>query len=255
LDGANPVAGVILDTSGNLYGTTSAGGTVCENGCGAVFELTPPSIQGGAWTESILHFFQVSDGALPMAPLIFDQIGNLYGTTYLGGTFQVGTVFELSPPSVQGGVWTETVLHSFNNKAGNFPQAGLTLAANGVFYGTTSAGGTGRAGLVFGLEPTSTPGSSLRYIVLHNFGGSDGGVPVAGVTLGGASTLYGTTRAGPAGGIVFQMSFAHGTWTETVLYTLGGLPEAGVTLYKGALYGTTSEGGFKNEGVVYKLGL
>jgi uncharacterized repeat protein (TIGR03803 family) len=252
-DGAHPVAGVVLDGSGNLYGTTSFGGTVCENGCGTVFELAPPAVQGNPWTESMLHFFQGSDGALPMAPLIFDQAGNLYSTTYLGGVFQVGTVFELLPPTEQGGMWTETILHSFNNKAGNFPQAGLALAPNGALCGTATEGGTGRQGLVFALTPPSNSGGLWNYIVLHNFSGPDGATPVAGVTLGSGNTLYGTTRSGPEGGIAFQITFSHGSWVEATLYSLGGLPMAGVTLYKGALYGTTEVGGFKNDGVVYRL--
>ena len=109
-DGYNPSAGLVLDTAGNLYGTTELGGT---DNCGTVFELSPKG--RGSWTEEVLFSFNFSDGCLPIAGLTFDSKGNLYGTTWVGGTTtgDVGTVFELSPPAESGGAWTETVLHSF----------------------------------------------------------------------------------------------------------------------------------------------
>jgi uncharacterized repeat protein (TIGR03803 family) len=107
-DGAQPLAGLIFDAAGNLYGTTAYGG---PNNEGTVFELSPQ--QGGGWTETVLHSFgpnDGSDGINPSDNLIFDGAGNLYGTTQEGGTYSDGTVFELSPR--QGGGWTETVLYS-----------------------------------------------------------------------------------------------------------------------------------------------
>ena len=101
-DGAGLNAGLIIDTSGNLYGTTSGGGTSGANG--TVFELTPPSTSGGAWTESVLwNFGNGTDGTIPVAGLIMDASGNLYGTTDSGGMYNGGTVFELMPPSTVGG--------------------------------------------------------------------------------------------------------------------------------------------------------
>src|SRR5258708_9369259 len=119
-DGSQPFAGVIADASGNLYGTTGAAGI---NGFGTVFELMPPTAQGGPWAESVLYSFQgldFGDGTGPQAALVFDNAGNLYGTTLNGGQKAsdcapsgCGIVFELSPPSVSGGQWTETILHVF----------------------------------------------------------------------------------------------------------------------------------------------
>src|ERR1039458_4539934 len=138
-DGTSPVAGLIFDAVGNLYGTTLQGGTY---GYGTVFELTPAA--GGTWTEKVLYSFgSGTDGANPYAVLIFDAAGNLYGTTYFGGSSDAGngTVFEVSPSA--GGVWTEHVLHRFGNGTdGIWPQAGLVFDAVGNLYGTTSVGGT-----------------------------------------------------------------------------------------------------------------
>ena len=136
--GFYPEAGLILDPEGNLYGTSSAGGTY---GYGTVFELTPA--QGGGWTQTVLYSFMFGrDGAYPQGGLIFDAVGNLYGTTPYGGTYGYGTVFELSP--VAGGGWTETVLYSFNDNNGTdgvYPEAGLIFDAAGNLYGTTLVGG------------------------------------------------------------------------------------------------------------------
>jgi uncharacterized repeat protein (TIGR03803 family) len=122
-DGAGPLASLIADSAGNLYGTTSGGGTgLCNNGtgCGVVFKVSPSG------TETVLHSFMESDGAFPEAGLITDNAGN--GTTFRGGAS--GVVFKLSP----GG--TETVLHSFAGSDGRNPQAGLILDSAGNLYGT-----------------------------------------------------------------------------------------------------------------------
>src|SRR5260370_6321423 len=128
-DGAYPVGALVADKAGNLYGTTSEGGSSnCSAGCGVVFELTPPSTQGGAWTETVLYRFTGgSDGAAPESNLIFDAVGNLYGTTAGGGDASSdGTVFQLTPPSTPGGTWTETVLYRFaGGSDGKIPLAGL----------------------------------------------------------------------------------------------------------------------------------
>src|SRR5207253_10712690 len=118
-----PYAGLIFDKSGDLYGTTLEGGT---NGSGTVFELLPPATKGAAWTETVLHSFAGgSDGAFTFAGLIFDKSGDLYGVTSGGGANGSGTVFELTPPAVAGGTWTESVLHNFTGSDGTRPAAGL----------------------------------------------------------------------------------------------------------------------------------
>jgi uncharacterized repeat protein (TIGR03803 family) len=153
-DGANPNAGVTFDAYGNLYGTTFVGGA---DGLGTVFELSPPAESGGAWTETVLYSFGLSnaDATNPDSGVTFDAHGNLYGATPSGGTNFAGAVFELSPPAESGGAWTETVLHSFGSSPadGRNPYAGLILDREGNLYGTTQSGGTGNAGTVFEIIP------------------------------------------------------------------------------------------------------
>jgi len=155
VDGYSPMAGLVLDKRGNLYGTTELGGGLgCGgSGCGTVFEVTPTG------TETVLYSFQgTPDGSYPRGGLIFDKEGNLYGTTWLGGSpcwGYCGTVFKLTP---SGGTWTETVLHSFCS-AGGYPcpdgagPQGSLLLKGGILYGTTSGGGANNLGTVFALNP------------------------------------------------------------------------------------------------------
>jgi uncharacterized repeat protein (TIGR03803 family) len=149
-DGLFPSGGVILDDSGNVYGTAPMGGKGCAgSGCGILYELRPNA--DGTWTEVVLHYFGFgTDGAGPQAGLIFDAAGNLYGTTAGGGDYQRGTVFELMPTGKWG--WTEKVLHSFNYKDGAAPQASL-IFSNGNLYGTTFQGGDATGGTVFEVTP------------------------------------------------------------------------------------------------------
>jgi uncharacterized repeat protein (TIGR03803 family) len=153
--GFPPGGGVILDTAGNLFGTTSLGGA---SGKGTVFELSPKA--GGTWTETVLYSFTGGlDGSEPsFSTLTFDKVGNLYGETTLGGAgrcveFGCGVVFELSPTG--GGIWTETVVYSFsgNGAKGETPWQGLVLDAAGNLYGTTQHGGAYGQGTVFEIKP------------------------------------------------------------------------------------------------------
>jgi uncharacterized repeat protein (TIGR03803 family) len=150
-DGFGPTGALIFDASGNLYGVTAGGGGASARG--TVFELTPAA--GGNWTETLLYSFQDNgaDGIIPTAGLIFDASGNLYGTTGNGGSLGFGTAFKLTPTA--GGLWTETLLHSFGgSNDGQYPLASLILDAAGNLYSTTSAGG-GRCscGTVFKVTP------------------------------------------------------------------------------------------------------
>jgi choice-of-anchor C domain-containing protein len=156
-DGAVPVAGVIIDQSGNLYGTTTQGGSAnCSAGCGTVYELTPPT-SGTAWPEAILYRFRgLSDGQNPQANLILDSAGALYGTTAAGGssncTGGCGTVFKLTAPAT-GTTWTETILHRFlGNDDGAAPVAGLHMDSAGHLTGTTAAGGGSNLGTAFQVQ-------------------------------------------------------------------------------------------------------
>ena len=177
-DGFGPEVGLIFDAAGNLYGTTLGGGALQR---GTVFKLTPNG--DGSWTESVLHSFNGSDGNWPRG-LIFDAAGNLYGTTYLGGARNVGTVFEFTPNG--DGSWTKTVLHSFRGGSdGANPMAGLIFDAAGNLYGTTIWGGGGvcpnGCGTVFKLRPTLS--GTWRFGVLHKFMGTPGAYPYAGLVF------------------------------------------------------------------------
>jgi uncharacterized repeat protein (TIGR03803 family) len=251
------MAGLTFDASGNLYGTTQFGGIVTDGcPCGTIFELSPPGSQGGVWTETILYVFQGGfDASEPLGGVTFDQRGNLYGTTSIGGTNGTGTIFELSPPTVEGDPWSEIVLHDFVNHDGSEPQAGLTLAANGAFFGTARQGGLKGQGTVFRLMPI--PGGIWQFGTVHSFNGTDGAGPLAAPTFRSANAIYGTTAGGGAegGGVVFQISSSGGTVIYTVLYSLDedSHPGARLNLYKNALYGTTDAGGYKNHGTVFRL--
>jgi uncharacterized repeat protein (TIGR03803 family) len=160
-DGSNPQADLIRDASGNLYGTTSQGGT---NGYGTVFELVYSS---GTYTEKVLYSFTNSggDGNSPAAVLVMDASGNLYGTTVFGGADFHGIVFELVNSS---GTYSEKVLHTFTNSGGDggYPLAGLVMDASGNLYGTTEAGGTDGDGTVFELVNSS---GTYSEKVLYSF--------------------------------------------------------------------------------------
>lgn len=255
-DGTGPSGGPLFDTSGNIFGVTTAGGSFCQanGGCGTVFELSP-SVTG--WTESVLYNFcpiggVCADGANPSAGLTIDPAGNLYGTTSVGGSSGDGTVFRLSPPN-GGGSWTETVLWNFaEGKPGNgqSPQYGrLNMDASGNLYGTTLAGGKSNLGTVFELSPTGN--GAYTFSILHSFrGGRDGSNPAYGVSFDASGNLYGTTYYGGSAnaGVVFGLTHANGVWKETVLYHFDGKtaanPVSNVSVGEsGDLYGTFEQGG------------
>jgi uncharacterized repeat protein (TIGR03803 family) len=269
-DGNWPITGLIFDPAGNLYGTTRFGGA---NDAGTVFQLTPN--QNGGWTESVLYSFcsLVNCADQPFTGLIFDPAGNLYGTTYYGGAYDSGTVFQLMPN--QKGGWTESVLYSFCCADGAGPVAGLIFDRAGNLYGTTFEGGLGAVGgTVFQLTPNQNGGWTER--VLHRFCSltncADGEQPEAGLIFDPAGNLYGTTTQGGAhnSGTVFQlMPNQKGGWTGRVLHNFcsrancgdGEFPTASLIFDPaGNLYGTTFEGAYQGCnhqgvgcGVVFKL--
>ncbi len=191
-DGAVPEAGVIMDSAGNLYGTTVGGGL---GQSGTVFELSP---SGSGWTEQILHSFQSqTDGDYLTAGVIFDRSGNLYGAAQGGGPTGGGTVFELTP---SGGSWTFAVLYSFANlgNGGDGPYSSLIMDQTGSLYDTTPGWNDGgNAGTIFKLTPS---GGGWTYTLLHQFDFNDGYFPVGGVTLDASGNLYGTTSGGGTAG-------------------------------------------------------
>lgn len=256
-DGNWPEAGLVFDPKGDVYGTTSGGGS--NGGYGTVFELTPA--EDGGWTEEILHSFGAtsSDGREPQGGLIFDAKGNLYGTTSQGG-IGCGTVFELMPAA--DGSWAEKVLHSFgadNPNDGCDPLGGLVFDTKGNLYGTTWIG-SGSNGMVYEL----TPAASGEWVekVLCNLGY----LPYAGVVLDSEGNLLGTTAySGPNGnGSVFELRPARdGTWTEEIIYNFGASETDGSQPFadlvfdrKGNLYGATEYGGRNGkygDGTVFEL--
>src|SRR5271166_4008993 len=197
-DGANPSAGLVQAINGNLYGTTSLGGA---SGDGTVFKITP----GGTLTP--LHSFDIADGSGPDGDLVQGTDGNLYGTTEFGGTHGFGTIFKITPIS-----GTLTVLYNFDNTDGANPQAGLTQGTDGNFYGTTSGGGAYGEGTVFAINPTSG-----LLTTLHNFNGTDGSAPLAGLVQDTDGNFYGTTLYGGTNleGTVFSLSVNIGPFVET----------------------------------------
>jgi uncharacterized repeat protein (TIGR03803 family) len=201
-DGALPSSGVISDAASNLYGTAGSGGAF---GFGTVFELTG---SGPSRSEQTLYSFQDgSDGGTPSGGLIFDALGNLYGTTGSGGAFGGGTVFKLTPSG--GGSFTFTVLFSFTGTGvttATGPAATLTMDAAGNIYGTTTNDGAFAQGSVFKRTPS---GGGYTFTSLHDFtGGTDGGRPFSNVVFDAAGNLYGTTLQGGANaaGVVFEIT-------------------------------------------------
>ncbi len=255
-DGQNPEGNLVFDSAGNLYGTTSAGGT---NGTGTVFELSPNG------TETVLYSFgSGADGQNPYSGLIFDGSGNFYGTTVNGGTFGGGTAFELSPNGAGG--WTETVLYSFGNGSsdGKNPYSALVFDSSGNLYGTTNNGGASGFGTVFELLPSASPNRCCREMPIYSFGsGSDGANPFAGLTFDTSGNLYGTTNGGGTNGMgtAFELSpDGSGGYSETVLYAFGNGSSDGQSPYgglvldnSGNLYGTTQNGGLYSGGTVFEL--
>jgi uncharacterized repeat protein (TIGR03803 family) len=213
LDGSAP-SGLVIDSTGALYGTTPTGG---QNGHGAVFKVSPPS-GGGPWTETVLYSFTGgSDGGYPAASLIFDGSGALYGTTMQGGTglcytgdilTYCGTVFKLTPPGTQGGDWQESVLYSFlGGTDGELPQSNLVFDNSGALYGTAEGGAYGN-GTVFMLTPPANQGDAWTEQILHSFGApGDGDLPEGGVLEVGGS-FYGATWGGGSKGIgtIFEVT-------------------------------------------------
>jgi uncharacterized repeat protein (TIGR03803 family) len=280
-DGSKPYyAGVILDSAGNLYGTTYQGGKTanCSGaGCGVVFKLAP--ISGGGWQESVLYTFTGGhDGAHPRAGLIFDAAGNLYGTASEGGNFTncasigCGVAFKLTPTA--SGPWQETILHAFNGTTdGSSPHAGLIFDSAGNLYGTNYWGGASpscpgaNCGTAFRLAASTTFPWMLK--VLHSFtNGVDGGNPPAGVVFDTAGNLYTPTFQGGhlsdcgglgCGTIIKLEPTSDGPWDGIVIRAFSGAD--GINLVAGLifdaagnLYGTAPTGtGSHVDGIVFKF--
>ncbi len=259
-DGSSPQGFLVLDSAGNLYGTTSGGGAY---GSGTVFEIAKTEVEKGksrANVETVLYSFSWQpDGINPVAGLAIDAAGNLYGTTFAGGASGNGTVFELSPPSQEGGKWTERVLYTFGSGSdGANPVGGVSLDTFGNLYGTTSAGGAYGLGTVFQLMP-GTPWTENK---LHDFqNAEDGAVPYAGLISDQSGNFYGAATEGGinGGGTIFELSPSNGSWSFTPVYSVPGWGISGsfrnvvFDPASGNFYGTTHCDGSYNSGTVYEL--
>ena len=272
-DGRNSQGALVMDSAGNLYGTTQNGGTY-DNG--VAFELSPSPT---GWTESVIHIFGgANDGAYPMASLILDSAGNLYGTTYGGGQGQCylgcGTVFELSH---SGGSWTETQLYTFSGypSDGANPRSVLGRDTAGNFYGTTTFGGGSvncNAGEGCGTAFKLTLSAGIwSEKIIHVFNNDPDGKYPNYITLDSAGNVFGTTQEGGNGcafdsnhcGTVYELSTNGSNWKETILHSFqpgqfsqdGRNPFSGVIFAPdGNLYGTTLGGGtMSGEGTVFQI--
>ncbi|MGC2111633.1 MAG: choice-of-anchor tandem repeat GloVer-containing protein [Candidatus Korobacteraceae bacterium] len=242
--GAVPYSNLVFDAAGNMYGTTTEGGA----NFGTAFELSP---QGGGWNESVIANLP----EFPIAGMILDREGNLYGATFTGGFDNAGTVFELTP-TASG--WTSSVLYTFRSTGatGINPVGGLVFDAAGNLYGSTSEGGPGGGGVIFELAPS---GGGWTFNIIYNLQG--GGGPASSLTMDADGNLYGTTVSDGAftSGNVFKLTRSGDSWTYSDLYDFqlgnGGLtPIGGVTLdANGDLFGTASAGGAHNAGVVWEI--
>jgi uncharacterized repeat protein (TIGR03803 family) len=250
-DGSQPVAGVIRDSAGLLYGTTVQGGQsgACGvGGCGEVFRVNPAT-----GLKTLLHTFMSSDGARPSSILLRDPSGNLYGTTYNGGTSGLGVIFKLDPSGAY------TVLHNFDGVDGGGPTGGLVHDAVGNLYGTSPGGGANGKGVIYRVTPSG------NYKILHSFAdipdGSFASAPLLrdsqgnlyGVAASGGVSFYGTLfMLAPSGQLTVLHNFTGGSD--------GANPNSGLVRDPaGNIYGVTPTGGDltcsapSGCGVIFKL--
>jgi uncharacterized repeat protein (TIGR03803 family) len=270
-DGAYPYAGLVIDSSGNLYGTANAGGRgTCppQNiGCGTVFKLVRST---SGWVFQVVYaFLGGNDGQGPYGRVAIGPGGILYGTTIEGGNQACpsgcGTVFGLKLPVTCATKFcpsTETVLYRFKgNSDGFYPTGDLAFDAAGNIYGTTIQGGSVGPGTVYELKPSN--GRWTESIPWSLTGGPDGGNPYSGVILDKAGNIFSTTQAGGANnsGAVFELTRSGSGWRETTVHDFYGashgvIPQAGLILEKsGNLIGATAAGGLIGGGTVYSLAL
>lgn len=267
VDGSYPLSGLITDAAGNLYGTAPTGG---DFGNGTVYELSPPAAGQTSWTETTLWSFAGGfDGSYPVGGLIADKNGALYGTTYAGGGYASGSVFQMVPPAPGSTQWTENILWGFagvviEGADGAGPTGTLLMDSQGNLYGTTTAGGARQNyGTVFMLSPPAAGQTAWTETLLFSFSGDDGALPYGELIRDRVGRLYGTTYGGGIasntssglGGVIFRLNppaAGSTNWTETVLHKFtggngtgdGASPYANLVVGPDdTLYGTTAYGG------------
>jgi uncharacterized repeat protein (TIGR03803 family) len=245
-----PQGSLVRDASGNLYGTTIEGGHLgsCATGvgCGTVFELSPST---SGYTETLLwRFAGAPDGAYPIGGVVRDKNGALYGVAQLGGAYNAGIVFKLTPASSG---YSETILHSFGaGHDGVEPEGRLAADAAGAFYGGTNDGGVRNNGVVFKLTPSS---SGYTESILHTFHDrNDGKFPIYGLTVDTSGVVFGMANGGCCGE-VFELLPSGASYRERTIYdfkggTDGAWPAGPLLDVHGVLYGETSDGGGSSSG-------
>jgi uncharacterized repeat protein (TIGR03803 family) len=258
-DGADPYGGVVMDSEGNLYGTTLIGGAYA---CGVVYELVNHG--GGSYALEVIHAFTGGrDGSSPQGDLVRVK-GSLYGVTALAGggcEKGCGTVYRLTK---SGSKWIETVLHVFNDPGdGEEPAAGVAIDRSGNIYGTTATGGSLGDGTVFRLSPQSS--GNYKETILHSFDfGKSGCYITSGVVLDSAGNLYGTAffcGGGDRYGTVYQLKHSGSKYEFRVILRFNGTngehpydaPGHLEVDSSGNVYGTADAGGAYDYGVVFKL--
>ncbi len=253
-DGSDPQGNLVFDQAGTLYGTTLSG----QSGSGSYGAAYKLSHSAGGWNITVLHTFtNGDDGASPSNGVIFDQSGNLYGTTSAGGNHSYGVVYELS---YGASGWSETVLHSYAGGVDGQYGGGLAFDTHGNLFGFTGEGGSSGWGIIYELEPA---GGGYSYNILYAFQPQLGGAPGNATVyplLDGAGNIFGNGTSGGTGnaGITFELQRAEGHWNFLVLHNFNGLDgyEPGGNMVfdaAGNLYGMTENGGSGSFGVVYEI--
>ncbi len=260
--GSMPNGGLTAGAAGVLYGTTGSDGI---SNCGTVFQLLPPISPTGFWTMTAIYSFAgSSDGCTPLAGVVTGAEGVLYGTTYAGGTSNLGTVFSLTPPAGTDSNWRESLLYSFSGIDGSGPATGVIVSPGGLLYGTTGYGGSADGGTIYSLTPPATLSGSWTERVMVDFQTDTPHGPgpwPATPVLGAGGTVYDTTGSGgaPEQGTAFALKLTSpgGLWQEILLHTFTpgqGFHPNGLTIGgRGVLYGTTWYGGPFGYGTVFAL--
>jgi uncharacterized repeat protein (TIGR03803 family) len=265
VSGYVPVSDLVKDQAGAFYGTTFVGGDpVCN--CGGIYKLVPPTVTGGAWTESVLYNFKGgADGRLPAAAaLALTTNGTLYGVTVRGGSWDSGVLYQLTTKN--GKNYTESVLYSFGDLAdASTPNGPVAVDSNGYIYGVTSQGGAFGQGTVYRYVP-ATKTHVANESILFSFGASTttGTDPIGNLIFDSGGNLYGVTNTGGSTndyGVVYSLAPTSSTWIQSILYTFsktsGVNPVAGLAWNhtNNNLYGTTSSlnSNVSGDGTVFKM--